>query len=122
MKNILIVLFIIIFANSFVCAKNVLQSTKNNKARTITLKEYLYTPKNDSDTLTIDKSGNVVYNGKTVLTSLGVPLNSKNADSYLELKILFVAQGIKPRKDCDPSDTYKNGIYGLGCYIDVNKN
>ena len=57
-----------------------------------------------------------IFKNKIVLTQKGMPLNDDTAYTTIELKILFAAKGIKPRKWCNPNNTVKNG--SLGCYID----
>lgn len=32
-------------------------------------------------------------------------------------KIYLIANGSKPREDCDTANYEENGIYGLGCYM-----
>ena len=143
MKRIIIIVLLCLIFLIFICClifkpirikdiynKNILNTistklsstNKYNKSETLTLEEYLYAEKTDSDILTLNQNKDVTFNGKVILTSSGVPLNKDTAYSYLELKILFVAEGLKPRKNCDPNDNYTNGIYGLGCYIDIPKN
>lgn len=68
--------------------------------------------------LKLNKQGDVIYKGKVIITSTGKTINNNSiSDSYLLLKIYLIANGAKPRKNCDESDYIKNGIYGLGCYI-----
>jgi len=89
---------------------------KYAKKDTISFSKYLDLPKTDKDVLILNKQGDVILNNKIILTESGIPLNKNTAYSYSELKTLFTAQGLKPRKNCDPSDIKTNGI--LGCYMD----
>ena len=94
-------------------------NVKYKKNETISLNEFLYAkdaPKNWKE-LSINKKGDVIYNNKIVITDNGYSINESTAsESYLLLKIFLIASGAKPKEGCDTSD-YKNGIYGLGCYI-----
>lgn len=84
---------------------------------TISYKDYLYSDKKFWHILRVNSSGNIVFRGKVVLSETnGYPLNDYTAYTYSELKTLFVAQGAKPKKGCDPKKP-GNGIYGLGCYM-----
>lgn len=89
------------------------------KNEIISLKEFLQTkeaPKNWKH-LNINKKGDVIYRDKVIITDKCTSINEITAsDSYLLLKIFLIASGAEPKEYCDTSD-YKNGIYGLGCYI-----
>lgn len=88
---------------------------------TIHIDEFLYakdSPKNWTQ-LKLNEKGNVIYKGKILINEKNEAINDKNSgNSSLWLKIYLVAKGVKPRKYCDENDYFKNGIYGLGCYID----
>ena len=118
MKRLLIILFLIIITPLFSIAKeeNVLGY---KKSETITLDEYLHDNSKQKRHLKINSNGDVTYKGKVIITSSGKTINDYSCgDSYLWMKIYFIANGSKPRKGCDERDTINNGIYGLGCYID----
>lgn len=89
-----------------------------NSEDTITLEEYLNMKKSRKDfkTLKLNENGDVIFKNNVILTVNGQPLNENTAYTTIELKILFTAQGIKPRKGCNPKNIKKNGT--LGCYID----
>ena len=91
--------------------------SKYDKSQTISFNDYLNLPKKKSDILKLNQNNDVIFNNKVILTTTGYPLNIHSAYTYTELKILFTAQGIKPRKNCNPNDTAKNGA--LGCYMDI---
>ena len=106
------------YFKNIVSIKFIQNLTVYDKSKTITFEKYLNTEKHDSDILNLDNQNNVVFNDKVVLTSSGVPLNRNSAYTYTELRILIEAEGAKPRKGCDPNNTQKNGIMGLGCYTE----
>ena len=89
-----------------------------NSTDTMSFDEYLNIKKSRKDwkTLKLNKNGDVTFKNKIILTQNGTPLNDNSAYTTMELKTLFTAQGIKPRKWCNPKNTAKNG--SLGCYID----
>jgi len=89
-----------------------------NYADTMSFDEYLNIKKSRKDwkTLKLNENGDVIFKNRIILTSNGLPLNENTAYTTTELKILFGAQGIKPRKGCNPKNIKKNGT--LGCYID----
>ena len=89
-----------------------------NDFNTISFSDYLtsVSEANDRNKVKLDKNGNAVYRGKTILTDAGLPLNDKNAYTTIEIKEMLAIRGVKPREGCDPNDFYKNG--SLGCYID----
>ena len=95
------------------------ESSKVNKQelKTISFDEYLdsTTKYGDLNKTKLDSNGNATYRGKIVLTGKGVPLNSKNAYTTQELKVMFMLEGVTPREGCDPEDTLTNGT--LGCYM-----
>ena len=122
MKKIITIIFIC-FISIIFCVLNYYNNTDYKKniykqSETITFYEYLYSEKSDKDweTLKLNSNGDVIFKNKVVLTKNGTPLNANTAYTNTELKILFAAEGAKPRKGCDTNDTEKNGI--LGCYID----
>lgn len=88
-----------------------------NDFNTISFSDYLtsVSEANDRNKVKLDKNGNAVYRGKTILTDAGLPLNDKNAYTTIEIKEMLAIRGVKPRECCDPNDFYKNG--SLGCYI-----
>ena len=95
-----------------------------NSEDTMSFDEYLNMKKSRKDwkTLKLNENGDVIFKNKVVLTSSGQPINDiTSAESYLLLKIYLVASGAKPRRCCNEKEPYKNGIYGLGCYIDEAK-
>lgn len=89
------------------------------KNEIISLNKFLYAedaPENWKH-LSINQKGDVVYRDKVIITDNGTSINENTAsESYLLLKIFLIASGAEPKEDCDTSN-YKNGIYGLGCYI-----
>lgn len=90
--------------------------TKYNKSDTISLNDYLYSEKSNSDILKLNENNDVIFNDKVVLTNANVPLNDNTAYTYTELKILYSAKDIKPKNGCNPNDVIENGV--LGCYMD----
>lgn len=84
------------------------------ESETITLEEYLYADK-EGQVLKLNENGDVIFNGKVIITKRNTPINNETAYTDEELKTLFHAKGIKPKPGCDPSDTAKNGT--LGCYL-----
>ncbi len=117
--SILIICFIFLYSCNFALALN----EKNKyiagykKSDTISLDKYLHRTRENSDSLQLNKNGDVIYNGKVIINEKGKPIND-NSYSYLEIKIYLVASGAVPKEGCDETDTINNGIYGLGCYID----
>ena len=98
--------------------KNSTTVTETNKREdTILYWDYIDCVNNAQDwnAAKLDKNGNATYRGKVILTERGLPLNDENAYTTPEIKTMLSLKGIKPRKDCDPSDP-KNG--SMGCYID----
>lgn len=92
------------------------------KSETISLDDYLFDNSKQKRHLKINFNGDVTYKGEVIITSDGKTINDvSSGDSYLRMKIYFVANGSKPRKGCDERDTINNGIYGLGCYIDTQE-
>ena len=117
MKKLIIILFLILITPIFSIAEeeNILGY---KKSETISLDDYLYDNSKRKRHLKINSNGDVTYKGKVIITSSGKTINNYSCgDSYLWMKIYFVANGLKPRKDCDERDNINNGIYGLGCYI-----
>lgn len=89
-----------------------------NQTNSMSFDDFLSINKSKKDwkALKLNESGDVTFKDKIILTRDGIPLNDNTAYTTIELKILFAAQGIKPRKWCNPKNTAKNGT--LGCYID----
>lgn len=130
MKNIALIIIIFIFSglmfqnyNSFVLAFDNTDAKINNykKEATISFDEYLHAKKSkkDRNTLKLNNNGDVIFKNKIILTSKGVPLNETTAYTTNELKVLFAAKGVKPKKWCNPKNIAKNGLFG--CYIDNSK-
>ena len=118
MKKLLIIPFLILIMPIFSKAQE--ENIFNyKKSETISLEDYLHDNSKQKRHLKINKNGDVTYKRKVIITSTGQTINETSCgDSYLWLKIYFIANGSKPRKGCDERDTINNGIYGLGCYID----
>lgn len=119
MKKLCIILVLILITPIFSIAEeeNILGY---KKSETISLDDYLYDNSKRKRHLKINSNGDVTYKGKVIITSSGKTINDYSCgDSYLWMKIYFVANGSKPRKGCDEHDNINNGIYGLGCYIDT---
>ena len=117
MKKLIIILFLILITPIFSIAEeeNILGY---KKTETISLFDYLHDNSKRKRHLKINSNGDVTYKGKIIITPTGKTINDESSgDSYLWMKIYFVANGSKPRKGCDERDTINNGIYGLGCYI-----
>ena len=92
-----------------------------DKNNTISVHTFLNSKNiNNWEKISINKNKDVEYEGKIILTNENIPLNSCSAHTTIEMKILFAAQGVKPREGCDPADIANNGT--LGCYIDVENN
>jgi|GEM_PF-6208616 len=88
------------------------------KNEIISLNKFLYAedaPENWKH-LSINQKGDVIYKGRVIVDEHGNTINNKSS-SYLYIKIYIIASGGTPKKGCDETDHYKNGIYGLGCYI-----
>ncbi len=85
------------------------------KSETISLDEYLYDDKKQKNKLKLNKRGDVIYNNKVIITHNGNTIND-TSDSYLLMKIYFVAYGALKKPNCDETDP-KNGYLGLGCYV-----
>lgn len=119
MKKLIIILFLILITPIFSIAEeeNILGY---EKTETISLFDYLHDNSKRKRHLKINSNDDVTYKGKVIMTPTGKTINDESSgDSYLWMKIYFVANGSKPRKGCDERDTINNGIYGLGCYIDT---
>ena len=119
MKKLIIILFLILITPIFSIAEeeNILGY---KKTETISLFDYLHDNSKRKRHLKINSNGDVTYKGKIIITPTGKTINDESSgDSYLWMKIYFVANGSKPRKGCDERDTISNGIYGLGRYIDT---
>jgi len=112
MKKIFILLFILLFGCCFSFAAEYKQSD------TMPFDEYLSSEKSQKEwkTLKLNNNGDVIFKEKVVLTNKGEPLNENTAFTTIELKVLFAAKGVKPRRWCNPRNTAKNGT--MGCYID----
>lgn len=118
MKKLLFILLLILITPIFSVAEeeNILGY---KKSETISLQDYLHNNSKQKRHLKINSNGDVTYKGKVIITNTNKTINDEsNGDSYLWMKIYFVANGSKPRKGCDERDYANNGIYGLGCYID----
>ena len=119
MKKVFIFCFLFIFCYALIddCRTNSIY----NSSDTISLDSFLQLKKSRRDwkKLKLNENGDVIFKEKVIITNSGQPINdTTSADSYLSLKIFLLASGAQPRKGCDTKDYYKNGIYGLGCYID----
>ena len=124
MKKFVIVLIsiflLLVYLPSSAKDKNVILN--NKKSNYMSLSEYLYSEKTEEDmkNLKLNNKGEVIYKNKIILDDNGNSITDETSgDSYLLLKIYLVASGAEPKENCDVSDYYKNGIYGLGCYIDI---
>ena len=121
-KLIILSIFIFLLLScfpSFAKDKNVIN---NKKSKYMTLSEYLYSEKTEEDMkyLKLNDKGEVIYKNKIILDYNGHSITDETSgDSYLLLKIYLVASGAKPKENCDETDYFENGIYGLGCYIDI---
>ena len=105
--------------NNCLCNETLIQNNYK-PSETISLDNFLYAkeaPKNWKH-LRINKNDDVTYRGKVIIDTNGQTINNSST-SYLYIKIYIIASGGKPRKGCDETDYYKNGIYGLGCYMDI---
>ncbi len=65
----------------------------------------------------LNAKGEVTFQNKIILNNEGVPLKDDTANTTTEMEIMIVAKGIKPKPNCDESDTINNGTFG--CYIDI---
>lgn len=83
--------------------------------KTITLKEYLSNHSENQNQITVNSFGFAQYKNKVILKDNLVPLTKNTARTTIEIKVILTAEKIQPEKDCDPSDTDKNGT--MGCYI-----
>ena len=118
-KFICIILILFLFCGISFADEKDISLCKYKKSQVIKLDDFLYAKDspNNWKKLKINKNGDVVYKQKVIITDSGQPINDNTAsESYLLLKILLIATGAEPREDCDESDYYNNGIYGLGCY------
>ncbi len=70
---------------------------------------------NKKEELSLNKKGNVVYKGKTIVRNDYKPLDKKSANSLSQSKIYLRASGLKPQNDCDETDVDNFGT--LGCYV-----
>lgn len=66
----------------------------------------------------LNNKGEVTFQNKIILNNEGIPLKEDTAATTTEMKIMIGVKGIRPKPNCDESDTTNNGTFG--CYMDVS--